>query len=111
MSLRTKAKDDELLTWTIVGGFFTAGLLGVDIGYSSVNEMGNVAQIAIWVAHGVLALLWVVTIVKWRDPNYDKTRELVVYLCVALSLIIGIHHGSSRENDQVIIDSHENSLK
>ena len=108
---RTKKKDDELLMWTIVGAIFTVMLLFVDFAYSSVNEMGKIARIAIWIGHALLSLLWIITIAKWKDPNYDKTREYTVYLCVVLGLIIGIHHSTVVEDDQVIIDSHENAVK
>lgn len=107
----TKKKDDELSVWIIVGAIFTVGLIFVDFAYSSVNEMGAVARIAVWIGHGILSGLWLASLAKWKNPNYDWVRSAVVGLAIFLSLIIGIHHASTVEDGQVLIDSHENAAK
>jgi len=107
----TKQKDDELLIWVIVGSIFTIFLLVIDFFYSSVGGMALVAKICIGIGHAILAYLWVVSLANWKDPNYDVIRKCVVYVAVILALIVGIHHATSREDKQVIIDSHENAAK
>lgn len=109
--MTAKTKDDELLVWVIVGGIFTIFLLIIDFFYSSINEMALIARIGIWVGHAILSFLWVISIAKWKDPNYEIIRKLVVYTAVILGLIIGIHHALSVEDKQVIIDSTENAPK
>jgi glucose uptake protein GlcU len=111
MSTQEKRKDDELEVWVIVGALFTLGLLFFDFFYSSVNEMAQVARIAIWVGHALVSLGWIISLIQWKNPNYDDTRKGVVGLCVVLMLIIGIHHASVKEDQQVLIDSKENSAK
>ena len=111
MTTTTKKRDDELLTWVIVGIIFTGGLAFMDFAYSSVNEMAFIARAAIWIGHALLSVLWVLSLTQWKNPNFDVTRKGVVALSVILSLIIGIHHATVREDQQVIIDSKENAAK
>lgn len=106
MTTQNKRKDDELEVWVIVGAIFTAFLLIIDFFYSSVNQMALIARIAIWIGHGLVSFGWIISLAKWKDPNYDDVRKLVVYLCIALSFIIGIHHSTEVEDKQVIEDSH-----
>jgi hypothetical protein len=107
----TKKRDDELLTWVIVGAIFTGGLIFIDFAYSSVNEMAFVARLAIWISHVLLSVLWLLSLAQWRNPNFDVTRKGVVVLSIILSLIIGIHHATTVEDTQVIIDSEQNAAK
>lgn len=109
--MSNKKRDDEKATWLIVGILFTAFLLGIDIFYSSFGLMATAAKWGLGIAHVGILLLWVVVMVKFTDPNFDYLRKWLVWLCVILSLIIGIHHAIAREDEQVIIDAHENSLK
>jgi hypothetical protein len=106
-----KMKDDEKRNWLIIGILFTGFLLAIDICYSSFGLMAGIAKVLLGIAHAVLAILWVTVMAKFKDPNFDFIRKYVVYLSVTLALIIGIHHAVAREDKQVIIDSHENSLK
>lgn len=111
MTTRTKKKDDELLVLSIVGGLFTLFLIGFDLWYSSISEMSVIAQVVIWGAQIVLAALWVVVFAKWKDPNYDYIRKPVCYVALILAIVVGVHHGVTREDNQVIIDSKENAVK
>jgi hypothetical protein len=106
-----KMKDDEKRNWLIIGILFTGFLLAVDICYSSFGQMAVIAKVLLGIAHAVLAILWVIVMAKFTDPNFDFCRKYVVYLSVTLSIIIGIHHATVREDKQVLIDAHENSLK
>jgi hypothetical protein len=106
-----KHRDDEKAHWLIIGILFTGALLGIDIFYSSFAEMGLIAKILIGVAHGGLVVLWFIAMAKFKDPNYDVYRKYIVGLAIILALIVGIHHASSIEDKQIIIDSKENSLR
>ena len=104
-------KDTEKRDWLIVGGFFTAALIGMDIFYSSFGQMSNALQ---WIVAGLhlgLIAAWVTVMVKFNDPNYDVARKIVVWGCVVIALIVGIHHATSKEDKQIIIDSRENAAK
>ncbi|SRR6266536_1112944 len=107
----TKKRDDELLTWIIFGAIFTGGLIFIDFGYSSVNKMALIARIAVWIGHGLLSALWLLSLSQWKNPNFDTTRKGVVALSIILSLVIGIHHATTVEDTQVIIDSEQNATK
>lgn len=111
MTTQNKRKDDELEVWVIVGAIFTLFLLAIDFFYSSVNQMALVARMLIWIGHGLVSLGWIISLAKWKDPAYDEFRKGVVYLCIVLSIIIGIHHATAKEDQQVLIDSKENSAK
>lgn len=111
MTTQNKKKDDELLMLVIVGAIFTLTLIGLDWGYSSVNEMAPIARIGIWVGHGIVSLLWIVVLANWKNPNYDSFRKALIGVVIVLILIIGIHHAVVREDEQVIIDSQENAAK
>lgn len=111
MITQNKRKDDEMTIWLAVGGIFTLFMLGIDIWYSSIHAMSLIAGIGVRFLHAILAFLWIVVMVKFTDPNYDYLRKWVLYLAVIISLIVGIHHASVREDKQVLIDSHENALK
>jgi len=108
MTTQNKKRDDELKVWIIVGAIFTIFLLIIDFFYSSVNSMAFVARMVIWIGHAALSLGWIISIAKVADPAYDDVRKGVVYLCMVLSLIIGIHHATTVEDKQVIEDSEKN---
>lgn len=110
MTTQNKRKDDELEVWAIVGGVFTLFLLIIDFFYSSVNQMAGIARIAIWIGHGLVSFGWIISLAKWKDPAYDDVRKGVVYLCIVLSIVIGIHHATVREDKQVLEDSHSVGL-
>jgi hypothetical protein len=95
----------------LVGAIFTIALLYIDFAYSSVNEMAKIARVGIWIGHGVLSGLWMVSLLQWKNPNYDYVRRVILALAIILSLIIAVHHSLSVENSQILIDSHENSVK
>lgn len=111
MTTQNKRKDDELEVWVIVGGFFTLVLIGVDLFYSSLNEMAKIAKISLGIGHLCVLVGWVISLINWKDPNWDDARKIVVALCVMLMFVIGIHHAVVVENEQVIIDSKENAAK
>lgn len=104
-------KDDEKKIWLIVGVLFTGFLIGIDIGYSSFGEMAKILLGIISFLHLIVVALWVLVMTKFTDPNYDGARKLLVWICVVITLIVGIHHATSIEDKQVIIDSHENANK
>lgn len=110
MTTQNKKRDDELKVWIIVGAIFTIFLLIIDFFYSSVNSMAFAARIVIWIGHAALSLGWIVSIAKVADPAYDDVRKGVVYLCIVLSLVIGIHHALAVEDKQVIEDSEKNKI-
>jgi len=111
MTTQNKRKDDELEIWVIVGAIFTIFLLIIDFFYSSVNQMALIARVAIWIGHGLVSFGWIISLAKWKDPAYDDVRKGVVYLCIVLSIVIGIHHATAKEDAQVIIDSEQNAAK
>lgn len=111
MTTRTKAKDDEILILALVGAIFTFTLIGLDIWYSSYEIMGDAFRWIMYGGHFVLALCWITVFANWKDPAYDKWRGWAIILAVVLSLTVGIHHATDKENQQVIIDSKENAAK
>lgn len=111
MTTQNKRKDDELEKWAIGGGVFTIFLLIIDFFYSSVNEMALLARICIWIGHALISGGWIISFAKWKDPAFDDVRKVVVYLCIVLSIIIGIHHSTVKEDQQVLIDSKQNAAK
>lgn len=106
-----KPKDDERLIWLIVGGIFTALLIFIDFGYSSVNEMSLLGKVGIRAGHAIISLVWVAVMYKFKDPNYDYFRIWLVVVTVVLAGTIALHHSLNVEDAQVIIDSHENAAK
>lgn len=108
---RTKKKDNELLILAIIELLFIGVYIGVDGWYSSFPLMSTGLLILIWIGRLAMAACIIITWVKFKDPNYDKYRWGVVVLAVALTLTIGIHHATSIEDKQVIIDSKENAQK
>lgn len=104
-------KDDEKMIWLIVGGLFTLMIIAADLFYSSYSQMPNAFKWVVIVLHAGLAIAWIVSLVKFTDPNYDPVRKIVLALCVVLGLMVGIHHATVKEDEQVIIDSQENAAK
>lgn len=104
-------KDNEKLAWLIVGGFFTAGLIAMDIWYSSFSLMPKLLLGVVAFLHLVLVAVWILIMVKFSDPNYDGYRKPLLWLCVGIMLIVGIHHATAKEDAQIIIDSKENAAK
>lgn len=109
--MANKKRDDEKGHWLAVGILFTVFLFVIDIWYSSYGQMAGIAKVLLILAHIVLGGLWFVVMAKFNDPVYDVVRKFIVGLSVILSLIVGIHHASSKEDKQVIIDANENKLK
>ena len=106
-----KRKDDELLILTILAALFTGVLVWMDFKYSSINLMHPILQAVVWLGQIGLAALWVIVFGKWKDPNFDHFRKQTLYVAVILILIVGIHHATVKEDNQVIIDSKENAAK
>lgn len=111
MTNAVKRKDDEKLIWLIVGFIFTGVLIGMDMYYSSYDQMPDAFKWVVIVLHVGLIAGWVASLVKFNDPNYEPVRKIVVALCVVLALMVGIHHAVTVEDNQVIIDSQENAAK
>lgn len=111
MTTQNRKKDDELLIWLIVGGLFTFFLLGIDIWYSSYHQMDKFYCWLIVFLHFILVVGWINTIATFGDPNYEWIRKFVCVLALGLSLMVGIHHATAREDKQVTIDSKENADK
>lgn len=105
-----KKRDDEKAHWLIIGILFSAALLAVDFWYSSFSQMAGIVKVLIILAHCGLGLLWVGAMAKFNDPNFDGLRKVIVWLSVILILIVGIHHATVREDQQVIEDSRAGSL-
>lgn len=106
-----KRKDDESLFLAIIEILFLGAFIGIDLFYSSLSLMPTALLVAVWVGKIAMAVCVVVSWVKFKDPNFDKFRVATVVLAVILALTIGIHHATAREDNQVIIDSHENAQK
>lgn len=106
-----KKRDDEKLHWLLAGGIFTVTLILFDIFYSSISEMATVLRWLVYIAHAALILLWLLVMVNFNDPNFDYLRKYTMYLAVGLILLVGIHHATSVEDKQVIIDSNEAKVK
>lgn len=111
MTKRTKAKDDEILVLTVLAIVFTGVLVWMDFKYSSIAEMALGVQWLCWGGQIVLAATWVLVFGNWEDPNFDKWRKVAFGLSCVLMLWVGIHHATSVEDKQVIIDSKENAAK
>lgn len=107
----TKNRDDEKLHWLLTGGIFTVTLIFVDIFYSSISEMATVLRWLAYIAHAALVLLWLLIMVNFKDPNFDYLRKYAFAVAAGLLLLVGIHHATSREDKQVIIDSNEAKVK
>lgn len=107
----TKKRDDEKLHWLLVGILLTAVIIWMDIWYSSFNLMHWLLIGLVSVLHLLLAAFWVIIMSKFNDPNYDGYRKGLCVICALLILIVGIHHATSVEDNQVIIDSKENAAK
>jgi hypothetical protein len=106
-----KRKDDEFPVLTALAGLFTGLLIWMDFSYSSIGIMPIALQAIVWLGQIGLAAIWVLVFGKWQDPNYDKYRHVAFILAAILILWVGIHHATSREDKQVIIDSKENAAK
>jgi xanthosine utilization system XapX-like protein len=111
MTTEQKTKDDEKVIWLIVGGIFSLLVIAMDLFYSSYDQMGDAFKWIVRVLHAGLIVAWITSLVKFSDPNYEPVRKIVVALCVVLGLMVGIHHATSVEDNQVIIDSQENANK
>lgn len=103
--------DDELPVLAILAFLFTGVLVWMDFKYSSIGDMHVIAKAFVWMGHIVLAAIWVLVFAKWKDPKYDYFRKIAFYLATGLMLWVGIHHATSVEDKQVIIDSKENATK
>lgn len=104
-------KDDEMSKWLIGGAIFTLTMLGIDWFYSSFELMHPVIRWSLYVVHAIVSLMWMITFAKFKDPDYDFVRQLIVIVTVLVSLGVGVHHATAREDKQVIIDSKENAAK
>lgn len=109
--MANKKRDDEKGQWLAAGILFSGFLIAIGIWYSSYSQMGSIAKVLLGIAHAVLVGMWVLVMAKFNDPVYDVVRKFIVGLSVILSLIVGIHHATCREDKHVIIDSNENRLK
>lgn len=89
--MQAKHKDDELSTLVIVSAIFTVFLLFIDFGYSDWNGMFQywwAATLAI-LLHITAVGLWIVEIVKWKDPNYDNYRLALFITLLSTSILVG----------------------
>lgn len=110
MTFETKEKkNDELLTLAVIELLFMGAYIGVSGWYSSLSLMPTGLLVAVWIGRLAMTVCIIVTWLKFKDPNYDKYRWGVVILAAALSLTIGIHHATVKEDKQIIIDSKENA--
>lgn len=106
-----KTRDDEKLHWLLAGGIFTVTLILIDIFYSSISEMATSLRWIVYIAHAALILLWLLVMSNFKDPNFDYLRKYTLAVAVGLILLVGIHHATSVEDKQVIIDSNEAKAK
>lgn len=104
-------KDGEKLAWVIAEIIFIGLYIFVSGWYSSYSKMATGLQVLVWVGRIAMVVCVLTSWVKFKNPNFDIYRKATVGIAIVLSLIIGIHHSVNREDTQVIIDSHENSLK
>lgn len=111
MTARSKKKDSEIFILTGLALLFTGFLAWMDINYSSIHEMGLVSQVLVWGGQIILAAIWVLVFGNWKDPGFDKWRYAAFIIVSILILWVGIHHATSKEDNQVLIDSKENVTK
>lgn len=105
---------DEKKMWILVGGIFAATLLCVDIWYSSwdlLMSQDMTIGICAAIVHLIVLCGWAVVLIKFEDPNWDYMRRVTIVATVAAIIIVGLHHAFHLEDQQVIIDSIENSKK
>lgn len=102
-----KRRDDEKGQWLFVGILFTGALFAVDLFYSSISEMADLAKVGIWGLHILIAALWVIVMVKFKDPNYDFMRHVLVGLAFIGIFIVALHHATATEDKQVQEDSNK----
>jgi|SRR6478735_722426 len=104
-------KDGEKLAWIIAEIIFIGLYIFVSGWYSSYSKMTTSLQALVWVGRVGMVACILISWIKFKNPNFDIYRKVTVGIAIVLSLIIGIHHSVSREDTQVIIDSHENAQK
>lgn len=85
-------KDDEFWALIALNAFFGLILIAVNIWYSDwpgifSHKLTTVAGIVLVIGHIIAALLWVIVVREWKDPNCDKCRWqlflLVVFTIIA----------------------------
>lgn len=104
-------QDDELSTWSIVGGLFTLFMLGIDIWYSSYGTMAVGLKWASIIVQALIGVAWVIEMFNYNDPNFEYLRKIICIGCVIVSIVVGVNHAVAREDKQVQVDSNENSNK
>lgn len=108
--MSNEIKNDKIY-WIIAEIIFLALYIFISGWYTSYPVMETWLKVIVWILQiGAVACI-VISWAKVTDPNYQKYRVATILLLVALSLIIGIHHATTKEDNQVLIDSKENATK
>lgn len=103
--MATKKKDDELSTLVVVNGVFSLGVLILDLTYKHIGDMftggdawtGVVAVIL----HAAAAILWVLVIKYWQDPNKDVLRGALLAALILCILVVGGHRAGYLEQSHI----------
>lgn len=107
----TERKDGEKLSWVIAEIIFIGVYFFIDGWYTSYPVMPDALKVVVWIGRLALAACVIVTWVNFKNPNYEIYRKFTVAIALILSLVIGVHHASEKDTNQVIIDSKENAAK
>lgn len=102
-------RDNEMVNYIVLLTLFVGTLIGVDIYYSSFEIMSSIFKWSIYGLHSLLVIFIIVSIVNSTDPNFDKVRKWAYAVTFILIFSVGIHHATAREDNQVIINSKENT--
>ncbi len=99
-----KRKDDELPFLVIGSAIFTIALIFVDIRYSDWNTMFHTSGIAAIlgpiavILHLAILSGWVFVIAKWKDPNYDYLRRILIYVILVTLFIVAGFRVAKNDN-------------
>lgn len=91
-------KDTEISYWLVAGGLFTVVMIICEVLYKNIGGMFQGSDlwtgIFLIVLQVVIAIGWVITLLKWDDEAYDYWRKLVVVFCIgAICLVMGHRNG------------------
>jgi len=109
----TKKKDDELPFLVIGSAIFTIALICVDIWYSDWNTMFHSKDILAMfgpiavILHLAIISGWIFVISKWKDPNYDYLRKMLIYVIIVTLFIVAGFRVAKNESDAVLDDSNK----
>lgn len=88
--MTNERKQDDELPFLIAGnGIFSLAILIVEFTFKHLKEfLGTWYGVVFMVLQIITAALWVIVIVKWKDPNFDYIRKLLCGLLLAALVIL-----------------------